>query len=101
MCANEYGSMWSNYIDGALQVGTKTDKAVARTVKYEEGEALAQRHGCSFCEVSAKTRHNVRKPFIELVDQIVGSPQLMNAAKTRQAGLKLEESNNSWTSCSC
>ncbi|KAI9826848.1 MAG: hypothetical protein M1832_005787 [Thelocarpon impressellum] len=62
-------------------VGSKTDKASSRAVKYEEGEALARRHGCSFCEVSSKTRHNVRKPFVELVDQIVSKPDLLAAIK--------------------
>ena len=42
----------------------------------EEGEALAKRRGALFCEVSSKTRENVRKPFIEVVDRIVLSPQL-------------------------
>ena len=80
----------SNLIDGAKMclVGSKSDKAAThRTVTYEEGQALAARHGCPFCEVSAKTRDNVKTPFLELVDSIVKDPQLMNAnASSRRGG---------------
>jgi hypothetical protein len=39
------------------KVGSKLDKASSsRAVKYEEGEALANKHGSHFCEASAKTR---------------------------------------------
>src|ERR1700709_573196 len=46
-------------------VGTSLDKVAQGTVKVEEGEAMAKRFGCEggFCEVSSKTRENVRKPF--------------------------------------
>lgn len=50
-------------------VGAKIDKP--RVVTSEEGSTLAEAHGAMFCEVSAKTRENVRKPFVELVDTIV------------------------------
>lgn len=50
-------------------VGAKIDKP--RAVSAEEGNKLAQAHGALFCEVSAKTRDNVRKPFVELVDAVV------------------------------
>ncbi|KAH8887465.1 ras-domain-containing protein [Thozetella sp. PMI_491] len=64
-------------------VGSKLDRAEhGRAVSEEEGERLAVAHGARFCEVSAKTRENVRKPFVELVDQIVGSPELLAAART-------------------
>lgn len=64
-------------MDGVLivveQVGSKLDKAEqgGREVSTEEGRALAEAHGAGFCEVSAKTRENVRRPFVEVVDQIV------------------------------
>jgi Ras-related protein Rab-18 len=77
----------SNAIPGAIMylVGSKMDKLSSRAVKYEEGEALAAQHGSQFCEVSSKTRENVRKPFIEIVDQIVKNPQLLNTS-TRRGG---------------
>ena len=68
------------------EVGSKLDKATARAVTYEEGEALANRHGSHFCEASAKTRENVRKPFVDVVDQIVKSPNLMEATSRRTRG---------------
>jgi Ras-related protein Rab-18 len=69
-----------------FQVGSKSDKASLRAVKYEEGEALAAKHGLLFCEASAKTRENVRKPFIDVVDQIVKSPHLVNSSTNRTGG---------------
>lgn len=70
-------------------VGTKLDKAEAtgRAVSVEEGEALAEAHGAMFCEASAKTRENVRKPFVEVVDAVVGRPGLIKGAgRGRTAG---------------
>ena len=52
----------------------------------EEGEALARAHGAGFCEVSSKTRENVRKPFVDLVDRIVKTPGLLGAAAGKTAG---------------
>jgi Ras-related protein Rab-18 len=77
----------SNAIPGAVMylVGSKLDKAGSRAVEFSEGEQLAARHGAGFCEVSSKTRENVRKPFVEIVDKIVKNPQLL-AATSRQAG---------------
>ncbi len=71
----------SNAMPGAVMylVGSKNDKVNARTVKFEEGKELAARHGCQFCEVSSKTRDNVRKPFVEIVDAIVTEPKLLSA----------------------
>ena len=77
----------TNAIPGAIMylVGSKMDKTASRKVKYEEGEALAKAHGSQFCEVSSKTRENVRKPFVEMVDEIVKHPQLL-AASSRRGG---------------
>lgn len=51
-------------------VGAKTDKPNP-AVGFEEGQALAGEHGALFCEVSAKASDNVRRPFVEIVDEIV------------------------------
>lgn len=68
-------------------VGTKLDKAESsRAVSVEEGEALAEAHGARFCEASAKTRANFRKPFVELVDMIVSRPGLLSGKAGRTAG---------------
>ena len=67
----------------ALQVGSKLDKAgTNRAVSELEGRTLAEAHGANFCEVSSKSRENVRKPFIEIVDAIVGNPELISAANS-------------------
>ena len=84
------------------QVGSKLDKASSRAVNYEEGETLATKHGSQFCEASAKTRENVRKPFVELVDHIVKSSHLIQAASRQTRGNVLVEGDVSGpSSCSC
>ncbi|KAI9818582.1 MAG: hypothetical protein M1827_000641 [Pycnora praestabilis] len=84
-------------------VGSKLDKSPSREVQYEEAKTLADKHDASFCEVSAKTRENVRKPFIEIVDQIVASPQLASSAKRREnGGIAMSmDIDNLRTGCSC
>lgn len=59
------------------QVGTKLDKAAqGREVSTEEGRALAEAHGALFSEVSSLTRQNVRKPFVDVINQIMQTPEL-------------------------
>jgi len=66
-------------------VGAKLDRAEAsRAVPTTEGEFLAASHGAMFCEVSAKTRENVRKPFTDVVDRIVSTPQLLDKVLEKQ-----------------
>ncbi|KAI5804027.1 ras-domain-containing protein [Peziza echinospora] len=55
-------------------VGSKKDKEASRAVKEEEGRELAERYGAGFVEVSSKTRENVRRPFVEVVDAVVDRP---------------------------
>ncbi|KAI9888249.1 MAG: hypothetical protein M1814_000808 [Vezdaea aestivalis] len=81
-------------------VGSKTDRGSLRTVKYTEGEALAARHGLSFCEVSSKTKDNVRKPFVDLVDQIVNSPNIVLSPDSRSNLLHVTD-NSAASQCSC
>lgn len=85
-------------------VGTKLDKAAtSRAVSAEEGQALATAHGALFCEASAKTRENVRKPFIEIVNQIVQDPVLLHrrAATMRNTVAVGLNDQSSWVPCSC
>jgi len=72
-------------------------------VTSEEGEALAGEHGSGFCEVSSKTRENVRKPFVEVVDEIVKTPHLMEATSRRSGGSVIlgKANSESSTGCSC
>jgi len=83
-----YDEAENNAMPGAIMylVGSKLDKVSLRAVTYEEGEALANKHGSHFCEASAKTRENVRKPFVDVVDQIVKSPHLTESASRQTKG---------------
>ena len=84
-------------------MGSKLDKAEhSREVSLEEGQALADAHGALFCEASAKTRENVRKPFCDIVNQIVSTPGLMSKAAGRTPGtVAVGESGGSLSGCSC
>jgi len=94
----------TNAIPGAVMylVGSKMDKKAARMVKYEDGEKLAHAHGAGFCEVSSKTRENVRKPFVEIVDSIVGKPELLAATRRGGSTLAVGGAGQGYGSgCSC
>lgn len=93
----------SNAMPGAkiYLVGSKMDKVAARQVKIEEGEELAGRHGCGFCELSAKTREGVRKPFVEIVDAIVKDPQLLNAASRKFGTVAVGGGGGEGSGCAC
>ncbi len=83
-------------------VGSKLDKGNSRTVQTEEGQRLADLHGCGFCEVSSKTRENVRKPFVEIVDAIVKDPKLLSASNRRGGTITVDgEGFGSGSGCSC
>ncbi|KAK3328446.1 ras family-domain-containing protein [Cercophora scortea] len=78
----------ANTVEGVALylVGSKLDKAEhSREVSSEEGQALADAHGANFCEASAKTCENVRRPFVDIVDQIVQTPGLLAAARRGRA----------------
>lgn len=82
-------------------VGTKTDRP--RAVPAAEGRALAEAHGAGFCEVSAKTSANVREPFVEVVDAVVGDPALMREAdRGRDGAVKVgDRAGDEGAACSC
>ncbi|GAP87647.2 putative rab protein [Rosellinia necatrix] len=84
-------------------VGSKLDKATAggRAVSSEEARAFAEAQGAGFCEVSAKTRENVKRPFVEVVDRIVQKPQLIAAAVVNSRPIDLDLGGFSANSCSC
>ena len=61
---------WMTQIDSSapvdvckILIATKSDLNYERSVKTEEGEALAKRHNMRFMEVSAKTGNNVKEGF--------------------------------------
>lgn len=80
-------------------VGAKVDKP--RAVPAADGQALAEAHGASFCEVSAKTRENVRKPFVDIVDAIVSHPDVMKAADGGAKGTVNVGEETPASACSC
>ncbi|KLU84913.1 rab protein [Magnaporthiopsis poae ATCC 64411] len=84
-------------------VGTKLDKAAtSRAVSTEEGMALAAAHGALFCEASAKTRENVRRPFVEIVNKIVQDPVLLRRATASRNTVAVgSDGESSWVPCSC
>ncbi|KAH9909808.1 ras-domain-containing protein [Xylariomycetidae sp. FL2044] len=93
-------------------VGSKLDKTAAggRAVSFEEGKAFAEAQGAGFCEASSKTRENVRRPFVEVVDEIVQRPRLLASATPHSsgsgggagAGLNLGDLGSSYSSaCPC
>ncbi len=50
-------------------VGTKVDLVDQRVISTDMGETLANKFGCEFFEVSAKTRVNVEAPFIKVAQR--------------------------------
>lgn len=87
------------------QVGSKIDRIGSRTVKREEGEALAKKYGATFYECSSKTRENIREPFVTTVDRIVDTPQLMDPAllgrRDGTVALKPRTDEEIASGCSC
>lgn len=67
-----------------MLVGNKCDETENREVDQSAGEAEAQGWGCSFMETSAKTNHNVKELF----------QQLLNMEKNRNISLQLDGKKN-------
>lgn len=51
-----------------MLVGNKNDEMSSREVESNDGEAVAKRWKCAFMETSAKTNHNVKELFQELLN---------------------------------
>lgn len=64
-----------------MLVGNKCDENENREVAATEGEAEAARWGCHFMETSAKTNHNVKELFSDL----------LTLEKNRNISLQLEK----------
>ncbi|KAI1310061.1 ras family-domain-containing protein [Xylaria venustula] len=84
-------------------VGSKLDKVAAggRAVTFEQGKAFAEAQGAEFCEISSKTRENVKRPFIELVDRIVQKPELIAGAKASSKSINFDVGSFPSNPCSC
>jgi DIRAS family GTP-binding Ras-like protein 2 len=68
-----------------MLVGNKVDEEATREVSAAEGEAQAQRWACNYMETSAKTNHNVKELFQEL----------LNLEKNRNISLQFDSKNRS------
>lgn len=68
-----------------MLVGNKCDEMENREVATAEGETEASRWGCNFMETSAKTNHNVKELFQEL----------LNMEKNRNISLQLDSKKSS------
>ncbi|KAK7120096.1 hypothetical protein R3I94_020196 [Phoxinus phoxinus] len=63
-----------------MLVGNKNDELNSREVESGDGEATAKRWKCAFMETSAKTNHNVKELFQEL----------LNLEKSRTVSLQID-----------
>ncbi|KAF7534481.1 hypothetical protein G7054_g6166 [Neopestalotiopsis clavispora] len=85
-------------------VGSKLDKDTSggRVISQEQGKAYADAQGAGFCEVSSKTRENVRRPFIEVVDRIAQKPELIKPPNANNGTLSIGNLGSDYTSaCPC
>ncbi|KAH8196149.1 hypothetical protein TruAng_009684 [Truncatella angustata] len=85
-------------------VGSKLDKVTSggRATSAEEGQAFADAEGAGFCEVSSKTRENVRRPFIEVIDRIVQKPELLKPPNANNGTLNIGNMASDYSSaCPC
>ncbi|KAI1261289.1 rab protein [Xylariaceae sp. FL1019] len=84
-------------------VGSKLDKVPTggRAVSTEEGRRFAESQGAGFCEISSKTRENVKRPFVEVVDQIVQKPSLVASALPKRDNFDIGGFSGDSSSCSC
>ncbi|KAI0999185.1 hypothetical protein K3495_g9014 [Podosphaera aphanis] len=86
-------------------VGAKADKAIGgqRRVAADEGRAKAVGYGAvGWCEVSSKTRENVRRVFTEVVEAVVRDAELMKMGSRRPGTVQIESYEGVLGSiCSC
>lgn len=68
-----------------MLVGNKCDETENREVPTTEGEAESKQWGCNFMETSAKTNHNVKELFQEL----------LNMEKNRNISLQFDSKGKS------
>ncbi|XP_048858910.1 GTP-binding protein Di-Ras2-like [Brienomyrus brachyistius] len=63
-----------------MLVGNKCDESQNREVEMSDGEAMSKKWKCAFMETSAKTNHNVKELFQEL----------LNLEKRRSVSLQID-----------
>lgn len=66
----------------AILVGNKKD--LERAVRTSEGQALAQKIGCPFIEISAKEKDDVEKVFHTLIESLTGKSKEVEKPTTKK-----------------
>ena len=61
---------YANVTVNKLLVGNKCDLQSKKVVTFDEGKALADKHGIKFMESSAKNAHNVEQAFQTMATEI-------------------------------
>lgn len=74
-----------------MLVGNKCDENDTREVSAEDGDAEARRWGCHFMETSAKTNHNVKELFQELLNLEKNRNISLQPEKKSMRGRKIRE----------
>lgn len=91
-------------------MGSKLDKIApggTRAVSLDEAKAFAESQGAGYCEVSAKSRTNIKQPFVDVVGEIVKRPDLLTGEASRKAAARAVDlsggggAQSSSTYCSC
>lgn len=75
-----------------LLVGNKSDLQSKKVVTYEEGKALADKHGIKFLETSAKNAHNVEQAFQAMATEIKARLGANKAEAARAGGNRIKRS---------
>lgn len=71
----------------------------SREVSREEGQRLAQKFGCLFAETSAKANVAVNQAFVELVNKILDTPDLLSSVHTAGVRPGVRPSQTSSSCC--
>nr|ACO11580.1 Ras-related protein Rab-18 [Caligus rogercresseyi] len=90
---NELDTYTTNHDIVKMLVGNKCDLEDKRVVSKEEGQKCARKHRMMFIEASAKTREGVQLAFEELVENIIQTPELWEAANSA-GGINVKSDNN-------
>ena len=83
---------YANKTVNKLLVGNKSDMQSKKVVTYEEGKAMADKHGIKFLETSAKNAHNVEQAFQAMASEIKSRLGANKAEAARTGGNRIKRS---------
>lgn len=90
---------------GCMILGNKIDKNGERQVTTEQGRALAEKNGCLFYEVSAKTGENVEPAFQQLAKIVYNKLLLTDGRKNGEKQYIIlpgvDKTHQSKDACAC